>query len=179
MNGEVNSYRLNEPMKWKEFIAMPEDIQRDYINLIRKRFDAPNAALANMFGVHYSHAGRHLKQIGCEETTKRGKRPWDKMGFAEWCYGIPVEKTEESKAEEIPVVEETPVEKTAPVVKEEPVAPVEAKEDSTCAKEVIMAVPESGSMTFEGDASQIMNTLVNLFGNTRVLFSVKWDVLEG
>lgn len=36
MSGEVKSYRLNEPMSWREFKAMPDDIKVTYIKLLRE-----------------------------------------------------------------------------------------------------------------------------------------------
>ena len=50
MNGEVKSYRLNDPMTWEEFKAMPDDIMTSYIKLIRERFGASDTAIANMMG---------------------------------------------------------------------------------------------------------------------------------
>ena len=35
MSGECKSYRLNSPMSWDEFKAMPDDIKITYIKLLR------------------------------------------------------------------------------------------------------------------------------------------------
>lgn len=37
MNGEVVSYKLNEPMTWAEFKALPDDIKKTYIKLLREK----------------------------------------------------------------------------------------------------------------------------------------------
>ena len=41
MNGECKAYRLNDPMGWKEFKAMPDDLKITYIKLLRKEFNVP------------------------------------------------------------------------------------------------------------------------------------------
>lgn len=51
MNGEVQTYNLNSPMKWKQFKQMPDDIKREYINSIVEKFDPQQMAIAEMLGV--------------------------------------------------------------------------------------------------------------------------------
>ena len=46
MNGECKSYRLNDPMAWKEFKSMPDDLKITYINLLRKKFNVPGTSIA-------------------------------------------------------------------------------------------------------------------------------------
>jgi hypothetical protein len=35
MNGEVQTYKLNDPMTWEEFKAMPDDIKAVYIKALQ------------------------------------------------------------------------------------------------------------------------------------------------
>lgn len=51
MNGEVQSYNLNSPMKWAQFKKMPDDIKREYINSLVEKFDPQQIAIAEMLGV--------------------------------------------------------------------------------------------------------------------------------
>lgn len=51
MNGEVQSYNLNSPMKWKQFKQMPDDIQREYINSLIEKFVPQQTAIAEMLGI--------------------------------------------------------------------------------------------------------------------------------
>ena len=51
LNGEVKTYRLNEPMRWAEFKAMPTDIQALYIKALQEKYHANDTMLAAMFGV--------------------------------------------------------------------------------------------------------------------------------
>lgn len=51
MNGEVQSYNLNSPMKWAQFKRMPDDIKREYLSTIISKYNPQQKALAEMFGV--------------------------------------------------------------------------------------------------------------------------------
>lgn len=193
MSGECKSYRLNSPMSWKDFKAMPEDLQIAYIKAIKDKYNPTVTAIGKMMGVERANLSKHLLGLGFEKQT-RGDRPWDKEGFAEWCFGVP--KTEECQSvqeevDELPVAVEQDVteEETAVItVAEEDLPWNMPEEEEEPAPEPIhhtyvsldslRAIPETGSMTFTGNATQIMNTLVNLLGNAKVVLSVNWDVVE-
>lgn len=51
LNGELISYNLNSPMKWREFNKMPEDIQEEYITGLVRKYNANASWLGEMFGV--------------------------------------------------------------------------------------------------------------------------------
>lgn len=99
MNGEVKSYRLNEPMSWTEFKAMPDDIQFGYIRLLKDKYSAPNSAIEKMFGIGNGTLVRHMKGIGYDVTSMKGGK-FDREGWMAFVNRIPVKKEEE------PVVEE-------------------------------------------------------------------------
>lgn len=61
MNGEVQSYNLNSPMKWAQFKQMPDDIKREYINSIMERYHPYQKAVAEMLGVHSATLGNLCK----------------------------------------------------------------------------------------------------------------------
>lgn len=182
MSGECKSYRLNDPMGWNEFRAMPEDIQVAYIKAIKAKYNAPAAAIAKMMGMDRANLARHLHGLGFEKSPP-GKQRWEKMAFAEWCYGLP--KTEKSQS----VQEEAEEEQYTETLEKDSIAEYdlpwnepEEEEEAPVSVPVtmtsLMAVPETGSMTFTGDATRIMNTLVNLFGGANIKINVHWDVLE-
>lgn len=90
MNGEVKSYKLNDPMKWKEFKAMPDDVKVIYITAIRNRWNAPDTEIAKMLGVCKATIIRVIADLGLGKGKKAGgSRPWDKEGFYAWVYGAP------------------------------------------------------------------------------------------
>lgn len=187
MSGECKTFRLNSPMKWKEFKAMPEDLQIAYIKAIKEKYNPPIVAIAKMMEIDRANLSRCLMSLGFEKG-ERGHRPWDKMGFAEWCFGLP--KTEECQSVQEEVKEEIPdeevVEEEIPVAEE--VETCEVMQDDT--EKVVLnkraevcyvpqkTVPEWGSMKFTGKAYGIMETLSSLLGSANVSLSVQWEVVE-
>lgn len=153
MSGEVQAYRLNDPMKWDEFRAMPEDLQVSYVKLLRERFDAPDGSIGKMMGADKDKTSRYFKKIGLRGETQRGKRGWNKEAWLAFVHGVPTE----SKASLDPV-EETfapvPVEvKTLPKMGENPVQGEKQK-----------AVPYSGTLSFTGRVEDVLNTVAVLVG---------------
>ena len=45
-NGEVKQYNLSRPLHFEEFIAMPEDLQAEYLRFLRSRFAASDRKIA-------------------------------------------------------------------------------------------------------------------------------------
>ena len=193
MSGECKSYRMNSPMKYQEFKAMPNDLQIAYIKAIKEKYhNPPIVAIAQMMGIERAHLSRHLKSLGFEKG-ERGARPWDKMGFAEWCFGLP--KTEECQSVEEDVKEEIPAEVAEIVEEVVPTSNAEAPiegfhilpsdvlnrlcEAADKNRTEVCAIPESGSLTFTGNPVTILNTLGNLLSYRNVTLSVNWNVVEG
>ena len=203
MSGEVKSYRLNEPMTFEEFKAMPDDIKIIYINAIREKYNAPNVAISEMLGCSRDAFYWHLRRLDLNHGT-RGAKSWDKEGFFNWWKGIPVAKEEpvEEVKEEDPVAEEITDEEAKEILEilgetaEEEItveecpykqipnpgikvnlinAEEELKEEESRFKKCI---PTTGSMTYEGMTFDILPSISDLLGNTKVLLSVKWDVVS-
>ena len=201
MSGECKSYRMNSPMKWHEFKAMPKDLQIAYIKAIKEKYNPPIVAIAKMMEIDRANLSRTLTSLGFEKG-ERGQRPWDKMGFAEWCFGVPKkeecqsvqeEVKEEISAEEAEQVldilgekqEQETVEEEIPVEKEghwaEIPSPTLKVKLIDAAKEPApaFAIPASGNMTYEGDALDILRSISRLLGGAKVALDVSWTVLEG
>ena len=87
MNGEVKSYRLNDPMTWQEFKALPDDIKVVYIKGIRERFRVSDSKIFAMFGVRQAAGQHYFAKLGL--TLGRAHRfvDSDNHGFAEWVGG--------------------------------------------------------------------------------------------
>lgn len=164
MNGECKSYRLNEPMKWAEFNALPDDIKVMYIAAIREKYNAPNTAIANMMGISKGSVSLVTKKLGIAPLT-RGKHTWDKTGFEKWC------SSQEDSSVNMPVDD---VEKPEEIAPYEPVM-LPAKEEP---KTVLCAIPDNGSMTFEGKIEDILNTLGVLLAGAKVHIGIQWDLME-
>lgn len=125
MSGECKSYRLNDPMAWKEFMSMPVDLRVTYIKLLRQKFNVPDKNLAEMFGVNKDYVYRTFKQLGLQRDVRTSHPKWDKEGFWAWANGV--DKLPTPVPEEIPVVEPIQEEPEAFVEDDLPfdIAPVE------------------------------------------------------
>lgn len=151
MNGECKSYRLNEPMTWKEFKKMPDELKVSYIKLIRERYNAPDAQIAEMLGVHKVTFCNWTKSLGVSRGKARSRQEaWDKEGFLAWGNGVKTVK--EETVEEIPVEEPEAIQEP----EAEPI-PEPVPEPKRC-------IPESGSVVFEGKTEGILETLRVLLG---------------
>lgn len=215
MNGKCETYRLNEPMRWKEFLAMPTEHQKTYIKKLREKFNVPDSRIARMMCVAQSSFSKYMQTLGLNRAQKYNPyTPWDRDGWYLFTNGVELPKIETVPAADIPADEvakedvdfimeqcdphvetqythfETPADEfgnttesgcpvsvqfLSPLPFEEE-QPVPVFEDSTCEKSC--AIPDTGSMTFTGNVSQIVNTLIALLGSSKVLLSVKWDVVE-
>lgn len=155
MNGEVKSYRLNEPMSWKEFKALPDDIKVTYIKLLREKFNCFDSAIAEMMGINKVTFSQEIKRLGLGHGTKHGgNRTWnEKEAFYAWAHGVPATKEAEDPIPEEPVPEAEPV--------------IEEKK----------AIPGTGNMVFEGKVEEVLKTIGVLLGGANVHISVTWDVL--
>jgi len=180
MNGEVKSYRLNDPIKWDEFKAMPDDIKATYIKLLRQKFNVPDCKIGEMMGVNKAKMSIEIKRIGLGHGVKHGgNKGWDKEGFYAWANGVdklptPVEEEPIQGAEPIQEEPETFVEDDLPF--DIPEADIESKPYFQPVP--YTAVPCSGSMTFRCHANLALNTLRDMLANEMVDLHVSWGVIE-
>jgi hypothetical protein len=111
MNGEVKSYRLNEPMTWKEFKGLPDDIKVTYIKLLREKWGVPDSHIAEMMGIGRCSISQEMTRLNLNGGWKQRGYKWDAEGFKAWAHGVPVvedEPVQDTKEEAIPeeVIEE-------------------------------------------------------------------------
>ncbi len=113
MSGECKSFRLNEPMAWKEFKAMPDDVKVTYIKLLQQKFNVPFVHIGKMLGCTQRTISLEIIRLGLSEgkNCKGRSKKWDKDGFYAWVNGVkkpPTPVIEEPT--EVPVIEEVPIE---------------------------------------------------------------------
>ena len=104
MNGEIKSYDMAKPAQWKEFLAWPTDLQKEYILGLERTFHATSEDIAIMMGCAPSTLRNYRTKIGCAAKRGGGKRePLDTDAWE--CFWIPapaaVEKCEESPEKSI------------------------------------------------------------------------------
>lgn len=83
---EQPTYDRN-PMVWKEFRLLSDEKKIEYIQWIRKTFDAPNSAIADMLGCHRTHFAREVigrLNLKLGAASGRAKRNWENPEFTKW-----------------------------------------------------------------------------------------------
>ena len=65
MNGPMKTYNLNAPLSWYEFCQMPEDLQRQYLDGLRAKYNATNEMLGELFHVHPTTVSQKRTALGC------------------------------------------------------------------------------------------------------------------
>ena len=106
MNGPVKTYNLNQPMRWTEFITMPEDLQKQYLTGLIATYSATNRMLGAMMGVTGATVYQRQKYLGIppvrtRHTTVVTRAERDRVWEA-FCTGATVEPVEETPAPEEP-----------------------------------------------------------------------------
>lgn len=117
LNGPVSTYKLDEPMNWESFKAMPEDLQKKYICGLQDTYQANDNMLAVMFGVNIGTIVRTRKKIGLSAYMTGGRLSKRDIEIrdAKWeafCNGVVG-----GKPGNVEVIEDT----VEPVKEEEPV----------------------------------------------------------
>ena len=105
LNGPVSTYKLDEPMSWESFKAMPEDLQKKYILNLQETYQANNEMLGKMFGVTGVSVCRMRHSLGVS-AMGQSKMTRDEVAVrdAKWdafCNGVVGGKPGEVEAEEI------------------------------------------------------------------------------
>ena len=74
LNGEVVTYKMKEPIVWKEFKAMPPALQSEYITGLINEFHVTMKYVADMLGISTATFRRHLQTECTGVRFTRGKR---------------------------------------------------------------------------------------------------------
>ena len=110
LNGPVSTYKLDEPMNWESFKAMPEDLQKKYILNLQETYQANDKMIAKLFGKSDVTVGEHRKSLGLKPTGKsRMTRDEVAVRDAKWdafCNGVVGGKPGEPKKIENNEIEE-------------------------------------------------------------------------
>ena len=197
MSGECKSYRMNVPMTWTDFKDMPDDLKVCYIQALREKYNVPDSAIAEMFGVRKPTVCAVFSKLGLAKGAGNGSRNWDKDGFYAWRAGktVTVKKTEEpidicEKDELIAVNEEPEIVVSEPTTevgfeeKADVVTLGEPIEDQTenqttaalCAGPTLSVIPKTGTMTFEGNwTDDALDTIKAILSGVRANITITWE----
>ena len=111
LNGPVSTYKLDEPMSWESFKAMPEDLQKQYILRLQENYGANDEMIGKMFKKSDTVVLRlrnalNIKPIGKCKLNRNEKAIRDAKWDA-FCNGVVGGKPGEPKKIENDEVEET------------------------------------------------------------------------
>ena len=197
LNGPVSTYKLDEPMNWESFKAMPEDLQKKYILNLQETYQANDKMIAKLFGKSDVTVGEHRKRLGLKPTGKsRMTRDEVAVRDAKWdafCNGVVGGKPGEPKKienneiddfvgfgdpeieEPVKAPEQIEIEEIEPI--EEPVEePVKAPEKE---KYVDFLMTEKLDVTFVSDSGdletvfQILKQLGSHAGRCRIHIEIE------
>jgi hypothetical protein len=149
-NGEVMSYNLNAPMKWKDFKYMPKDLQEQYLEKLRDEHGALQRDVANMLGITPNAFSAYVRKRGIDLFCKRKSKSTDEVKWNAFLNGDSEEAAEQSAPAAEELTEEAAVE-----------APVEAKPEPAAAKKAAAFTLDNFTLEFSGefDPDAIRNSL--------------------
>ena len=111
LNGPVSTYKLDEPMSWESFKAMPEDLQKQYILNLQNTYQANDKMIGKLFGKSDVTVGEYRKKLGINPIGKsKMTRDEKTICDAKWdafCNGVVGGKPGEPKKIENDEVEES------------------------------------------------------------------------
>lgn len=64
LNGEVKTYKMSEPITWKEFQKMPKDLKEDYIVNMIDTYHVSCVQLGEMMGISNKTLNNYLRDLG-------------------------------------------------------------------------------------------------------------------
>ena len=106
LNGPVNTYKLDEPMGWESFKAMPEDLQKQYILNLQNTYQANDKMIGKMFRKSDVTVGEYRKKLGIHSIGKskmtRDKVVIRNIKWDAFCNGVVGGKPGEPKKFEEP-----------------------------------------------------------------------------
>lgn len=155
MNGDVQAYNLNKPMAWDTFLLMPDDLKREYLNLLVIRYNATIRSLSALFKVSEYIVRSRLEQLGLNELVKKGRK-MSKSQLERWLSWL---------------------NGTDPVKEEEPVALVVTDPIGKKPETVVTRSPfiHSETVCMTGYADDIAEFIKSRIGDRQARITVSWE----
>lgn len=95
MNGEVKSYRMNEPISWEEFSEWPTEHKVTYIKKLRERFGVNDKYIADMFGIACNIMLAYFREFGLDAKTACDDN-FEREKFFAWRTGANTDLVQEN-----------------------------------------------------------------------------------
>lgn len=187
MNGEVKSYRINEPVTWGEFKKFPKDIQIMYVKYLREKYNVTNNALAKAMGISNAAFNKRIKELGLNLGKKvSGKnRMWSTSEEAKefwkwWSVDTTEETNLEKNNDETQYFEDEcciSISDSESILNTTDVSHTSYYDDYEPFS-VSHSVPENGNLVFECNADAALNTIKAILGNAKIHLDVSWTIIE-
>lgn len=102
-NGKVESYSLNKPMTYAEWKSLPDDLEREYYDTLREKYNVNKSAFQSMLGCARTTMLHELDRLGYEKegfgtAGKQAKMSGKEM--EEWGKFLYIRYPEQKKAQE-------------------------------------------------------------------------------
>ena len=94
------SFNLNAPMTWSQYITLPDDIKKEYILTLRKKYNANQKVIAEMFGCAESTTSSEMKRLNLRLGRAIRMTSTEIHEFRKWVAG---DIEEPMKKEEAPI----------------------------------------------------------------------------
>lgn len=181
MNGACKTYRMNDPMTWKDFKYMPQDLQCTYIHSLRDTFGANNKVLFAMLGISDAAGSKYFAKIGL--GLGRGKTPgkFNEEAWKRWLNG------EVIIPEDNVIKQVTDPDEFMALLNGQD-EPTDANVNDLPSSVSYIRIPQyaddcraelcSGRLTFEGNAYDIAEKFLRIIGNANVHMSISWEVIK-
>ena len=119
-NGKIVSFNLNAPMTWSQYITLPDDIKKEYILTLRKKYNANQVVLSEMFGRGKSTISMEMKRLNLRLGREVRMTKEEIRDFREWVAGdidepmqkedAPIDSVPSIKCETVPAEPKNPPE---------------------------------------------------------------------
>ena len=109
MSGEVNTIKLHEPIIWKDFKLLPDDLAREHIEWLRDTYHISQRGLAEYWGIVQSTARIKAQALGIQ--WPRAHKKWardDRERFWAWVGAEPETKEKQTETIVTPAPEPQP-----------------------------------------------------------------------
>lgn len=107
-SGPVMTYAMNQPMSWRDFKAMPLDLQQAYLDGLHNRFGCGASNIgSDLFGMNKASLCNYARKVGLKPIATKGNRMTesDRVRWEEW-LNPPAGNEEAPERVQLPELEE-------------------------------------------------------------------------
>lgn len=160
MNGPLNSYDMGKPMTYSKFKAMPDDLQKQYLQGMMDKFYPTQGAIAKLFGVSDVTVSLIMKRFNISPASKQG---YHNKNFKREAWDAWIAKSDTEKE----VVKETDISKESiskntktPVIAPVPI-PVPVSKDDLLESLGLPTVSKNSNLNALSNTANLWSTFLS------------------